>query len=417
MTGPARLDTGERFAALIDAFDEARAMAALKALCADELSGRAVGTPGHDRATDFIVGELRSVGLAPTTESFEVSGVFRLESPPLFSVTGPEAPVTLEHRRDYAEHPRSAPMHEAVEGPVVRWNGTPAYGAWVAFDRVPRGETFTRLATSIRLAGGAGLLTPQVPDASGFLTKRVVGDSPVDLPVIAVRADRLAGLDGSTVRALVPLRRGTVTGTNVLSALPGEDPALADRPVLVTAHYDGVGADPGRHFACAGDNASGTAVLLEVARALAGCGARPSRPIVLAALDAEEVGACGSHHHARGLVASGIRPHVLNVDMAGRFNGAVAADLGPQTEALRDVLDQAGRALGIPLAAGPVASDNRQYAAAGLPAVGLGLGAAHYHSPLDTPDRIEPSALRMAGRLLLATIARLAFEAPRAIEL
>ncbi|MET8144327.1 M28 family metallopeptidase [Sphaerisporangium sp. NPDC005288] len=323
---------------------------------------------------------------------------------------GPRPSRTFEHRRDYAEHPRSAPMEAAVEGSVARWDGTPRPGAWCLLDRVPQGRAFTDLAAAVRAAGGLGLLTSQRPASSGFLTKRVVGGTPVDLPVIAVREEHLPALEGGTVRALVPLLREAVTGTNVTAALPGADPAGGDRPVLVTAHYDGVGADPGRHFPCAGDNASGTAVLLGVAHALLAEGFRGARPVLFAALDAEEVGALGSQHHARRLAATGTHPDVLNLDMAAKFNGAVAVELGPRSGRIRQALDQAGRMLGIPLAAGPVASDNRQYASAGLPAAGIGLGAAHYHSPLDSPDHVDPAALRMAGRLLLVTVALLALD-------
>jgi hypothetical protein len=47
-------------------------------------------------------------------------------------------------------------------------------------------------------------------------------------------------------------------------------------------------------------------------------------------------------------------------------------------------LDQAGRHTSLPLVAGPMASDNRRYAA-GLPAVGIGAGMAGYHRAADTP--------------------------------
>ncbi|GIH72220.1 hypothetical protein Mth01_44730 [Sphaerimonospora thailandensis] len=400
--------------ALADAFDESRAMAVLESLCAERLSGRAVGTRGRDHATGLIVSELGALGLRPVTDTFQVPGVFRLDSQPMFTVSGPHLSGALEHRRDFAEHPRSASIDRPVEGPVSRWDGAPRDGAWSVVERVPSGSAFAELADSVRAGGGIGLLTPQRPAASGFLTKRVVGEAPVDLPVIAVRDEHLAALDGDTVRAIMPIWRGTVTGANVVAALPGTDPDLAGRPVLVTAHYDGVGADPGRHYPCAGDNASGTGVLVEVARTLVAQRFTPARPVVFAALDAEEVGARGSLHHAGRLAAAGDRPDVVNLDMAAKFNGAVAAELGPDSEAIRDALDQAGRMLGIPLAVGPVASDNRRYAAAGFPAVGLGLGAAHYHSPLDGPEHVEPGALRMAGRLLLVAIGRLALETTRA---
>jgi hypothetical protein len=97
--------------------------------------------------------------------------------------------------------------------------------------------------------------------------------------------------------------------------------------------------------------------------------------------------------------------------MAGKFNGKIAVELGPADPApklLIAALDAAGRQLRLPLYAAPVSSDNRRYAQAGFPAAGIGLGAAHYHSPLDSLDRIDPDALGKAGRLLLASVAHLA---------
>ncbi|MEU4408109.1 M28 family metallopeptidase [Streptosporangium sp. NPDC023963] len=415
MATTARPQLDERLGAPADAFEESRAMATLRALCAPELTGRAVGTPGHDRATELLIGAFGALGLETTRRTFPVPGVLRLGAPPVLTVDGPVSSRRLEHRRDYAAHPRSAPMDEAVEGRVARWDGTPRPGAWTALEGAPRAGDLARLAAAVRRGGGVGLLVAQLPDGSGFLTKRVTG-VPVEVPVIAVRADLLADLlaggDASTVRALVPLRRETVTATNVLALLPGADPALAARPVLLSAHYDGVGDDPDRRFPCAGDNASGTAVLLEVARTLTAHRFRPARPLMFAALDAEEAGSQGSRRHAEELLAAGLRPDVVNLDMAGKFNGAVAVDLGPGSRLIEDVLDRAGRALAVPLALAPVVSDNRRYAAAGLAVAGLGLGAAHYHSPLDAPDRIEPGALRRAGRLLLVSAALLALDPP-----
>jgi hypothetical protein len=56
-----------------------------------------------------------------------------------------------------------------------------------------------------------------------------------------------------------------------------------------------------------------------------------------------------------------------------------------------------------PLRAAPVASDNRRYGAAGLPAVGIGAGMAGYHSPADTADRIGAATLTAVARLVVAT--------------
>jgi hypothetical protein len=102
---------------------------------------------------------------------------------------------------------------------------------------------------------------------------------------------------------------------------------------------------------------------------------------------------------------------VINVDGAGHLDTAVAVEAGGPAHALLAVLDQAARRAGLPLVAGPVASDNRRYAAAGFAAVGIGAGMAGYHSPADTADRVETTTLIGVARLIVAT-AWLAATAP-----
>lgn len=184
---------------------------------------------------------------------------------------------------------------------------------------------------------------------------------------------------------------------NLYATLAG---AAAGKPdIWLTAHYDGVGDVDGRHRPGASDNASGVAVVLEVARALKdllpeGVG------LSLALLDGEEIGAVGSARHAARLAAAGRTPWVINVDGAGEIDGAVSAEAGGPAMPILAALDAAGKAIGVPLRAGRVASDNRQYAAAGHAAVGLGAGMPGYHSEDDTADRVRPAALAAMARLV-----------------
>ncbi|MCX2181322.1 M28 family metallopeptidase [Streptomyces sp. SKN60] len=388
-----------------DAFDADRALTTLRALCTPDMQGRAPGTPGHDLARRLLVAELTSYGLTPVLDSFAIREVMRLAGRPTLRAEGGRLGRELVHRAEFAEHPRSGPMPGPVTGTVSEDAGP---GEWAALPTVPQGNAFAELADTLTARGAVGILTAQNADASGFLTKRVQGPAPVGLPVVAVRPDLLADAVGSVVTAHVPLVRVPATGTNIVATLPGSDPEA--KPILLTAHYDGVGSDPERHFPCAGDNASGTAVMCEVARVLTSSAPLP-RPVVLALVDAEEIGTLGSGHHARTLREAGVEPDALNLDMAGKFNGKIAIELGPADPAPRHViaaLDSAGRRLGIQLYAGMVSSDNRRYASAGFPAAGIGVGAAHYHSPLDSPERIDPDALGKAGRLVLETIHHLA---------
>ena len=100
---------------------------------------------------------------------------------------------------------------------------------------------------------------------------------------------------------------------------------------------------------------------------------------------------------------------MINLDGAARFNAAVWVEAGASTDTLITALDHAGQWLEIPLTLGNVASDNRRYAAAGFPAVGVALGGAGGHTPADTAEQVDSGAMQMAAKLLLASLWQLAF--------
>lgn len=86
------------------------------------------------------------------------------------------------------------------------------------------------------------------------------------------------------------------TYQNLILNLPGSSdrPTIQRSPILVGAHYDTVPGSPG-----ADDNATGIAVLLEIARSFA---AQPARhPLRLVAFDLEEYGLLGSRAYAAEL--------------------------------------------------------------------------------------------------------------------
>ncbi|MGV9601150.1 M28 family peptidase, partial [Streptosporangium sandarakinum] len=160
------------------------------------------------------------------------------------------------------------------------------------------------------------------------------------------------------------------------------------------------GDDPGVRLPAAADNASGVAAVLEAARVLT---AAVTAPVDLAVtfLDAEEAGAWGSAHHAPQVPPDTL---VINLDGAAQLHQAAAVEAGGPAHALLATLDQAARLTGVPLRAGAMASDNRRYAAAGLAAIGIGMGMPGYQTPAETPDRVEPDTLLAAAQLLVATV-------------
>lgn len=106
---------------------------------------------------------------------------------------------------------------------------------------------------------------------------------------------------------------------NVLALWRGSDPELRKQYVLVGAHYDHLGRGPtgGEVHNGADDNASGSAVILELAEAAVQCSFK--RTLVFAWFDEEEKALSGSRHWVQnptlpleGCVA------MLNLDMVGR---------------------------------------------------------------------------------------------------
>lgn len=90
---------------------------------------------------------------------------------------------------------------------------------------------------------------------------------------------------------------------NVLGALPGSDPELADEWIVFTAHHDHLGVSPDesledRIYNGALDNAAGVAQVLAIAGELAAQSPGPSRSMLFLLVGAEEQGLLGSAYYA-----------------------------------------------------------------------------------------------------------------------
>jgi hypothetical protein len=125
---------------------------------------------------------------------------------------------------------------------------------------------------------------------------------------------------GVSIRMKARVEKQPVESANVVARLPGTDPALGREHVVLSAHVDhiGVGEPIGgdRIYNGAMDNASGTAVLLDVASSLARSPDRPKRSLLFVFVTAEEKGLLGSKYFAaRPTVDSASMIADVNVDM------------------------------------------------------------------------------------------------------
>ena len=125
---------------------------------------------------------------------------------------------------------------------------------------------------------------------------------------------------GTTLKGHIPTRIETIRSNNVVGIVEGGDPTLKAEAVVFTAHWDHLGV--GRAvvgdaiYNGAADNATGCALLLELARAWAAQSPKPKRSAVFLAVTAEEKGLLGSKYYARHpVVPLGKTALDLNFDM------------------------------------------------------------------------------------------------------
>ena len=243
------------------------------------------------------------------------------------------------------------------------------------------------------------------------------------LPVIE-RAidDRLepqsAPLPGWRIRGRVAIERKEAESRNVLAILPGTG---GKETVVLGAHYDHLGfggpnsAAPGETAVHHGadDNASGTAMLVEVARILAAEGPFP-RTILFAAFSGEERGLLGSAHYtANAAVPLPDTAVMVNLDMVGRLEGdkliVHGTGTGTGLEALVDrlVAAHAFEVAKEPGGFGP--SDHSSFYARKIPVLHLFTGShSDYHRPTDTADKINYAGMVRLTRLVADLVKELA---------
>lgn len=83
---------------------------------------------------------------------------------------------------------------------------------------------------------------------------------------------------------------------NVIAMIEGSDPKLQEEYVIIGAHLDHVGSQAGLLFPGANDNASGSAAVLEIAKAFVKGGIQPKRSVIFVLFASEEQGLNGAKH-------------------------------------------------------------------------------------------------------------------------
>jgi len=451
------------YVAVAREFDAARARAHVDWLADPARAGRYTGSPGYNDSARYVADQFRELGLEPIGSDgtyFQNWGtnIVRLSSMPVFERVG-DAPKRYQPRTDFSERVGGRAGSGTAEGNVVYVGGgirTPDYsdyqgthpeGNIVLIAGPTQGDP---IDAAIR-SGAKAVIFVTAPNRGVIRSSYSAFFERDTLPVITVSeavADELIAPSGKRIadlrRTLEERRRRAeqrpslirsapeplsfdtptrvrvevsltplqpVRTMNVVGLLPGSDPERAKKFVIVGGHLDGIGTDPdGTIYPGANDNASGPAVMIEIARVLAANRALLKNSVIFVAFGGEEEGLIGSEAFVANSVTTPHRPDnvvaFINLDMDGCCGGLAASD---ENFALHQRVKSAAERLGYDLDYASGNSDHFAFLRRRVPAVMIsGTEVGAFHTVGDTPATVDPARLRASGEVVLQSVLEMA---------
>ncbi len=390
----------------------------LSFLASDLLEGRATPSRGLDLASEYIAAQFRRAGLEPVGDDgyFQTATVmvrepnwdgFRM------TVTGGGKTLEIDKSEVYLV-PDSELNLESVPVAAVNERGQ------ITGLEVARPALVLRLAQE--LPAVARVSDPEMPGrraVRGIIVKPELAD-----------LIKNAGEIRLTLHIAAPHERMAKV-RNVAGLLRGSDPALRDTYVMLTAHYDHVGAratGDDRIYNGANDDGSGTVSVIEIAGALAALEPRPKRSLLFVAFFGEERGLMGSRYYARHPLEPLDKTVAdLNLEQVGRTDATNGPQIGTASitgfdfSELPHIVADAGQLVGVNVYKDKDASDaffnrsdNRALADAGIPAHTLcvAFDFPDYHKVTDHWEKIDYTNMAKVDRAVALALLRLASDAP-----
>jgi hypothetical protein len=426
--------------------------ATIAALAHDSTLGRGTPTPELDEVAVWLATEMDGAGLvARGTDGFlqpfdyVARGVDGDQT--FLELPGLETP-SLDYGRDFILFPAAA----ADATGRLQWGGditadipapgVMAQGSFVLFDhpgtRIDLAWRNLLFAALDRMGErpftGIGLVLSSEIDEDELAARRDLVASQRYFQnrvflLTEAAAERLVVAAGTTLATLragsptqiadafrvhAPPATAVTRPSNVVALIEGSDPALRGTYVVVSAHYDHLGigfasADGDSIYNGADDNASGTAGLLEVARAMASLDSPPARSVLFLATAAEEKGLLGAFHFvAEPTVPRSAIVANINLDMISRNASSSVRVIGKDYTTMGEQVD-------LTLASHPDigltafhdggdiyfgGSDHAAFTRSGIPAIFLFAGLHDdYHTPDDEPDTNDHDKAARVARL------------------
>lgn len=219
------------------------------------------------------------------------------------------------------------------------------------------------------------------------------------------------------------------TAPNTVGILEGSDAKLKNEYIVVSAHMDHLGISSGATDSInngADDNASGTAGVIELAKAFSQTGVRPQRSVIFLIVSGEEKGLWGSEYFVDHSIVP-IGQVVANVNLDGLgyrvWRDSVAAIGGNHSDmgATLKRVNAAHPELSITAVRNPwefslSISDQYMFILKGIPSIWFCTGPSDYlHTPADSPDKVDAEKEVRILRLFFYFVQELANAAQRPI--
>lgn len=384
----------------------------LSYLTGEETQGRLSGTIGARKAANYLEQQLTSSGYETSFMPVDVPAL-RLTGRPSLRV-GDHA---FRHRMDFAEL-NAASSGGTVEGKLLVLRDGDDIDDAELIDKIvlipERPDGFDVRATA-ETAANAGVKALLVDNGEPkWFHKSPNSGRNTRIPVLRVRqsvAEQLVRLNGGSAVVDLPLENRTLACRNVLGFLKGNPHAT--ETLVLTAHYDHVGDDPGGiRFPGAIDNASGVAILLELARELATRKEPLPFHVLVAFLTGEESGMVG----ARQLVSQASTEiwAAINIDSLGFEPKLYKMRTGHNEPGhwLADLADAVIREHDVETAWIAGGEDSMAFQREGIDAIGIGQKptlheSVQIHSPMDSLENLHFDPVAMAYSIFLEILERL----------
>lgn len=427
-------------------------------LASDALKGRKTGTEGDSLAAEYIRKELKDIGLVPLQDKgfqhFRVTD--KIVTGPANSLIVNEtnqilntdfAPFAFSENASFAGEVVFAGYGFSINEDSLKWDDYKSMDVKGKVVLILRADPeieknsspfikYSKDRDKVLQAKDLGaaavlLVSGKVFDPEDKFEPLAKGDQSVGLPsfrisrklansILAGKKLTIEDLEkqlnekrspnsfvvGGSVSGHSDVSQTTVPTRNVVMLLPGSDKKLRDQYVVLGAHFDhlgmgGLGSGSrvpdtvAIHYG-ADDNASGVAMIIELAEKLAANPQNHKRSIVVAAFSGEEMGLLGSKKFVElpGIDLNKVNA-MVNMDMVGRLNENSLLQIGGvgTAEPLKNILKTENDTTVLRLSLsdegyGP--SDHASFYGKNIPVLFVSSGAhLDYHTPSDTYDKIN----------------------------